>query len=307
MDKLNRAIVLDMDSTLEYGETKVGLSEDTNNLFMTLRPNINPLIEKLKEAKNQNIDVILCTTASEPWVKTFLKVEPRFKEIFDKIYHSDNEQEWKRNNEEGKPVTTFGYDSILFIDDNTQEEDRLRKIFNNEEIDKHVTYFSGFGFYTDTYKIYELKKLSEKDADIANRFKKYIELLRDEPGCLFMCSAIDDFMNKDIETGIISIDYKYEEENKEYNEKVKILNNELQMKLREINEEKRNDFMDINENMKKYMDTDKKYPYEGIENIDIDADKRIELNQLVEEAKKVRGELNQVRRDENQDKRQSEI
>lgn len=88
MSEKRKAIILDLDNTLE-----VGLFDyDTT---MTVRPHIKELIEKLKEAKKDNIDVLLCTTARQQWVDRFLKLEPDFVDIFDKMLTRDNEQEWK--------------------------------------------------------------------------------------------------------------------------------------------------------------------------------------------------------------------
>ena len=47
-----------------------------------------------------------------------------------------------------KPVTTFGYNSILFIDDNKLESVRLQILFELTEnkLEKDVTFFTAFGF-----------------------------------------------------------------------------------------------------------------------------------------------------------------
>ena len=141
MSEKRKVIILDMDNTLEAGDYG-----DDYKMMMTVRPHIKELIEKLKDAKKQNIDVLLCTTAKQPWVDRFLKLEPEFVDIFDRMLTRDNEEEWKyiiksKNPVEydaymkdsdignGKPVTTLGYDSILFIDDGKIEGDRLKRLF----------------------------------------------------------------------------------------------------------------------------------------------------------------------------------
>ena len=85
MNNNSKAIILDMDETLEHGIllSKYGISK---NLTMILRPNLDKLIYKLKEAKQYDIDIILCTTAHDCWVERFFKLKPEFKLIFDKIY-----------------------------------------------------------------------------------------------------------------------------------------------------------------------------------------------------------------------------
>ena len=66
-----KAIILDMDETLEHGimQSRYGIGK---NLTMILRPNLDELIDKLKEVKKHGIDVILCTTARDSWVERFL-------------------------------------------------------------------------------------------------------------------------------------------------------------------------------------------------------------------------------------------
>ncbi len=120
---------------------------------MVLRPNLDILLKKLYEAKKQDIDIILCTTARNVWVDRFFKLIPEFKNVFDKIYSRDNENEWRFYNkdiytlenkaqneninlENMKPITTFGYNSILFVDDNKIEE--LSKKFDEKDF-KYTT------------------------------------------------------------------------------------------------------------------------------------------------------------------------
>ena len=159
-----KAIIIDMDETLEDGIAQ-SKYDAGNKLTMVLRPYLDELIIKLNEAKQQGIDIVLCTTATELWVERFFKLKPEFKIIFDKILTRDNEEEWRNFTEEkyplehsarsqnvnleyGKPVTTFGYDSVLYIDDNRLEGVRLQILFGitHGKLNKDVTYFSAFGF-----------------------------------------------------------------------------------------------------------------------------------------------------------------
>ena len=165
---------------------------------MILRPNLDELVNKLNEAKKEGIDVILCTTANIGWVEEFFNLKPEFKDLFNKVYTRDNENEWRNysandypfeydakfaniNIEYMKPVTTFGYDSILFIDDNRIEGLRLKLLFDitDNRLNKDVTYFSALGFKGDT---------------------------KNDVGCHIMCLAIDDFIKKEFKRGFCNLD-----------------------------------------------------------------------------------------------------
>ena len=100
--KLKRAIVLDMDNTLE-----VGVPYEKDNITMFLRPGIDVVISKLKKAKEEGIDIILCTTANNEWVQRFLALSPEFKELFTKIYSRDNKHEWQNINYEDYPIESL--------------------------------------------------------------------------------------------------------------------------------------------------------------------------------------------------------
>lgn len=146
MKDTNKVIVLDMDETLLTHQYKEELDENGDDLIMILRPHLDKLIEKLREVKKKNVDIILCTTAMNIWVQRFLNFKPEMRELIDKIYMRENKEEWNNYDIEiykneyesheyptsgngGKPVTTFGYDSILFIDDNKFEKGNLSRLF----------------------------------------------------------------------------------------------------------------------------------------------------------------------------------
>lgn len=238
-----KAIVLDMDETLESGVKGV-----YNDSTMILRPNLDILINKLQEAKEQGIDIILCTTARELWVAKFFELKPKFKTIFDKIFTRDNEEEWLNYSEEKypleykarskninleymKPITTFGYDSVLFIDDNKIEEIRLKILFELTEnkLEKDITYFSGFRFKggSNYKKILNYKKLASQRPEVAEKLEEYLNAEKNEPGCSMMCSIIDKFINKKFQAGLTLVDEDYLEDYEAYSNKISLLQEEL--------------------------------------------------------------------------------
>ena len=83
MENHKKAIILDMDETLESGRYRNKYDKNTD-IIMILRPNLNILINKLQEVKKQGIDIILFTTARNEWVERFFKLKPEFKLLFNK-------------------------------------------------------------------------------------------------------------------------------------------------------------------------------------------------------------------------------
>lgn len=244
MENIKKVIVLDMDETLESGIKGVD-----NELIMILRPNLDKLINKLQEAKKQGIDIILCTTAREHWVARFFELKPEFKTLFDKIFTRDNEEEWLNYSEEKypleykarskninleymKPITTFGYDSVLFIDDNKIEEIRLKILFELTEnkLEKDVIYFSGFKFNGGCIKydkMLKYKKLASQRPEVAVKLEEYLNIEKNEPGCSMMCSIIDKFINKKFEVGLTLADEDYLEDYEAYSNKISLLQEKL--------------------------------------------------------------------------------
>lgn len=276
-----KAIIIDMDETLEHGIAQ-SIYDVGSKLTMVLRPHLDELIIKLNEAKQQGIDIILCTTATEKWVERFLNLKPEFKIIFDKILTRDNENEWRNfskekypveyqarkenvNLEYGKPVTTFGYDSILYIDDNKMEGVRLQILFGitHGKLNKDVTYFSAFGFNGGRIACDEMlryNKIAKQNLEFANILREYIEAEKNEQGCNMMCSAIDKFMKKDFAAGLTLVDDEYSEEYNKHQQKILALQKELQTKSNELK-------LDVNmtkKELKQYLAKDKKYPYDEI-------------------------------------------
>lgn len=121
-----------------------------------------------------------------------------------------------------KPVTTFGYNSVLFIDNSSIEGTRLKILFDitQGKLEKDVTFFSGYGYWPPNIsEIFEAVEAGKRDEEIAGMVTEYLERLRNENGCLTMCSVIDDFMQKEYEPGLTLVDDKYKEEYQAYKEK----------------------------------------------------------------------------------------
>lgn len=277
MEKTKKVIILDLDETLEHGiyQSRYDVG---NQMTMVLRPNLDILLKKIYEVKKQDIDIILCTTAKNDWIDRFFKLAPEFKNVFDKIYSRDNEDEWKYYNkdiyplenkaqneninlETMKPITTFGYDSILFVDDNKIEELRLKMLFemSKGKLQKDVTFFTGFGFYGGVIewdKMLMYKKISNKDLKFSKKLNEYLEAERSNPGCNMICSVIDKFIKKDLIYGLNIVDDEYSKEYDVFNNRLKALKLELE-ELSNKFEEK--DFKYTTEELKKYICKDRKY------------------------------------------------
>ena len=277
MEKTKKVIILDLDETLEHGiyQSRYDVG---NQMTMVLRPNLDILLKKLYEVKKQDIDIILCTTARNNWIDRFFKLAPEFKNVFDKIYSRDNEGEWKYYNkdiyplenkaqneninlETMKPITTFGYDSILFVDDNKIEELRLKMLFemSKGKLQKDVTFFTGFGFYggvVEWDKMLMYKKISNKDLKFSKKLNEYLEAERSNPGCNMICSVIDKFIKKDLIYGLNIVDDEYSKEYDVFNNRLKALKLELE-ELSNKFEEKY--FKYTTEELKKYICKDRKY------------------------------------------------
>ena len=277
MKKTKKVIILDLDETLEHGiyQSRYDVG---NQMTMVLRPNLDILLKKLYEVKKQDIDIILCTTARNNWIDRFFKLAPEFKNVFDKIYSRDNENEWRYYNkdiyplenkaqneninlETMKPITTFGYDSILFVDDNKIEELRLKMLFemSKGKLQKDVTFFTGFGFYGGVIewdKMLMYKKISNKDLKFSKKLNEYLEAERSNPGCNMICSVIDKFIKKDLIYGLNIVDDEYSKEYDVFNNRLKTLKLELE-ELSNKFEEK--DFKYTTDELKKYICKDRKY------------------------------------------------
>lgn len=277
MENHKKAIILDMDETLESGRYRNKYDKNTD-IIMILRPNLNILINKLQEVKKQGIDIILFTTARNEWVERFFKLKPEFKLLFNKKYTRDNKEKWLNysktkypleynarkeniNLEYSKPVTTLGYDSILFIDDNKIEETRLKILFEitHGKLEKDVTYFSGFRFnggLIEYDKMLIYKKIANSNISFAKVLNQYIETERENPCCEFMCSVIDKFINKKFVSGLAIEDENYKGEYDKFREKITLLKEKIEKISSPLEEQI------SNIELKEYFESDKYYPYE---------------------------------------------
>lgn len=307
MNTKRKAIVLDMDETLEHGVDHFEYDHYDYGLTMVLRPHLDKLIKRLKDAKSQGTDIFLFTWGNDAWVRCLLKLKPELKELFSDIFSRNNINKWPQYSPElvkykygrdqyfvslndllhtipdwgdnymlpSKPITELDYDSILFIDDNKDEEKRLRRLYEKEgdKLKKDVTYFSGFGFNGGDINFMRNLMMYSSYPEISKLVEQYIKLEGKDPGCSMMCDAIEKFLKKEYLPGLTSVDSEYSKQYSEYakekdefQRKYYILAHEIFGKAEgEGNHVKRNSLININSTIRKYLSTDRKYPFEGME------------------------------------------
>ena len=153
--------------------------------------------------------------------------------------------------------------------------------------------------------ILEYKKAATQNSEVAQKLKEYLNLEISEPGCHMMCSAIDTFINKEFTRGLTLADKEYLAEYKIFHELLDSLSNtsflyylklifimfyrKILSKIKKQTGEKVGYSDDELKELQKYLDTDKRYPYEGI-GIGIEVEqlenaKREQLGRLVQTAK----------------------
>lgn len=320
MDNKKRAIILDMDETLEHGIFRSNYVMNSDGASMVLRPHLDKLIRKLQDAKSHGIDIVLCTTAKNPWVERFLALKPELRELFDKMLTKDNEDEWlyfdkeqnpleyeaqqiDHNTVSTKPVTTFGYDSVLFIDDNSSEKERLKNLFQITQgnLQRHVTFFTGFGYGEGRIglsKIFKYKKVAIQSPEISQKLEQYLATERNNPGCEMMCSLIDTFMNEDFAPGLTLADEQYSAQYDKFRKQLNSLMMELLVLEHKSNKETRQELSRYSDSelleLQSYLATDKKYPFEGIEIEQTEVDKREQLSGLVQTAISTQAKLDEA-------------
>lgn len=306
-----------MDETLEHGIFRSNYVMNSDGASMVLRPHLDKLIRKLQDAKSRGIDIVLCTTAKNEWVERFLALKPELRGLFDKMLTRDNEDEWlhfdreqnpleyeaeqiDHNTVSTKPVTTFGYDSVLFIDDNRSEEERLKNLFEITQgnLQKHVTFFTGFGYnggQIDLFEMFGYKKVALQSHEVAQKLEQYLEIERNNPGCEMMCSLIDTFMNEDFVPGLTLADKQYSAQYDEFRRQLNLLTDELDELVYELEEKTGEELVEDSDNeLQSYLATDKKYPFEGIEIEQPEVDKREQLSGLVQTAISTQAKLDEA-------------
>jgi len=102
------------------------------------------------------------------------------------------------------------------------------------------------------------KKFTNQNIKFSKKLEEYIETEKNNPGCNMMCDAIDKFMTKEFGTGLTLIDEKYVEDYNKFNQKIFLLQKELQELSKKIEKEKNVSKREL----KNYLNNDKKYPYE---------------------------------------------
>ena len=208
-----KAIFFDLDETLRKLEFD---SEYKKIINVRLRPNINKLLEKLKEVKEEGTDIIIWTTAStESANKYFIEYLPEeYRSIFDKVISKDDKMQIESGSIEekvygyntgNKPVTALKeYDQILFFDDNKTEGYYLRNLYRDESVapNKQVVFASYRYDPLKPYQIYAYKKISEENENVAAKVNKLFTKLLEEPGCELMIEQIDEFLKSSYVKGL---------------------------------------------------------------------------------------------------------
>ena len=148
--------------------------------------------------------------------------------------------------------------------------------------------------------IFRYKKAATQNPEVAQKLKEYLKLEISEPGCRMMCSVIDTFMNKEFIHGLTLADKEYSAEYKVFYEQLHSLSRELDILAYEIEEQTGEELFGYSDDelkeIKNYLDTDKKYPYEGI-GIEVEPSenvKREQLKDLVQTAINTQAELEQA-------------
>ena len=187
-----KAIIFDLDDTLRKLEIDYNHKKIIN---VQLRPNINILLAKLKEVKEEGIDVIICTTAStESAIKYFIDYLPEeYRDLFSTIFSKDKKIQVKSGSQEervygyntsNKPVTALDdYDEILFFDDNNAESFYLKELYKDESIspDKQVIFASYQYNPPKQCQIYAYKKLAEEHTELAEKVNIFFTMLLGDP------------------------------------------------------------------------------------------------------------------------------
>lgn len=136
----------------------------------------------------------------------------------------------------------------------------------------------------------------------------YLTSIRNEPGCLVMQYVINDFLQKDYQKGLIFADGKYERIQDLYEDRVDKLREVLENKIFDFEEETHIDFVydeEKNEILEKILEKDRKYPYEGIEELAFDEERKIQLANLTDQVQRLQSKIHEAGKAEEAYKNQS--
>lgn len=109
--------------------------------------------------------------------------------------------------------------------------------------------------------------------------------------------VINDFIQKEYKSGLTLADGKYERIQNLYEDRVDKLRDVLEKKIYDFEEKTHIDFVydeEKNEILEKIFEKDRKYPYEDIEELAFDEERKSELAGLIEQVKQLQLKIHEV-------------
>ncbi len=121
----------------------------------------------------------------------------------------------------------------------------------------------------DCLTIFGYRHASSYSPKIAENLKKYLQLVKEEPGCEMMGELIDLFINRPFVPGLTKADDFFGKRHEEYSEQIENIEEQLEGDTEDLEDKKGIMFLG-NAGSKKgkineYLSIDRSYPYEGIE------------------------------------------
>lgn len=177
---MNKVIIINVDDIIcnNYGNESI------------LRENVDVLIEQLKEAKENSIDIYFYTDITNPDCKSLFSLRPELKNIVDDIFvHEDYLNP--------KPVIDINYDKIFYVDNSHRELEMQIDDFINKNPEKEIIYYDleeSFGRPSSLRKLMEVKLEDEKDI---NFVKNYFEIIKSDPTLPILADKINEFTYDD--------------------------------------------------------------------------------------------------------------
>ena len=127
----------------------------------------------------------------------------------------------------------------------------------------------------DCLTIFGYRHASSYSPKIAENLKKYLQLVKEEPGCEMMGELIDLFINRPFVPGLTKADDFFGKRHKEYSEQIGDLEEQLEEDTEDLGDEVGIDFLGSASSEKErkgkieiidaYLSEDRSYPYEGFE------------------------------------------